>query len=292
MPTPRTPAPTRRRSATRPAPRATTTSSRSPRLTAARPRPWSTTTPFSDWKSLFGPIMPDHIAKANGGDQTKAQLAAATTYFSKTVPTWSSGPYVISKFEKNTAVTEVPNPKWYGDTPPGYKTLVFRILTDATTEAPALKSGEVQAINPQPEIDLVKAVQSQKGVLYHIGSGLIWEHFDLNLKNKALQNAAVRNAHLHRGQPQGADRAHHRPVRPERQVDGQPHVRPRSEGLPGQPARWPGLGRRRGGHQAAHRRPATRSAAASSCSLTARPSRRSPVATRWATRSGRTRWPS
>jgi peptide/nickel transport system substrate-binding protein len=151
-------------------------------------------TPFSDWKSLFGPIMPDHIAKANGGDQTKAQLSAATTYFSKTVPTWSSGPYLISKFEKNTAVTEVPNPKWYGKTPPGYKTVVFRILTDATTEAPALKSGEVQAINPQPEIDLVKAVQGQKGVLYHIGSGLIWEHFDLNLKNKALQNVAVRQA--------------------------------------------------------------------------------------------------
>jgi peptide/nickel transport system substrate-binding protein len=151
-------------------------------------------TPFSDWKSLFGPIMPDHIAKANGGDTTKAELSAATTYFSKTVPTWSAGPYLISKFEKNTAVTEVPNTKWYGAKPAGYKTLVFRILTDATTEPPALQSGEVQAIYPQPEIDLVKTIQGQKGVVYNIGSGLIWEHFDLNLKNKALDNVALRNA--------------------------------------------------------------------------------------------------
>jgi peptide/nickel transport system substrate-binding protein len=155
-------------------------------------------TPFSDWKSLFGPIMPAHIAAAHGGGPggtgTKAQLSAVTTFFSTTVPTWSAGPYLISKFQKNTAVTEVPNPKWFGAAGPNFDTLVFRILTDATTEAPALASGEVQAINPQPEIDLVKQVQSQKGVLYHIGAGLIWEHFDLNLKNKALQDKVVRNA--------------------------------------------------------------------------------------------------
>ena len=151
-------------------------------------------TPFSDWKSLFGPIMPDHIAKAHGGDSTKAELSAATTYFSQTVPSWSGGPYLITKFQKNTAVTEVPNPKWFGASKPGFATLVFRIITDATTEAPALQSGEVQAINPQPEVDLVKSVQSQKGVVYHIGAGLIWEHFDFNLKNEVLQNKAVRLA--------------------------------------------------------------------------------------------------
>ena len=151
-------------------------------------------TPFSDWKSLFGPIMPDYIAKANGGDSTKAELSAATTYFSKTVPTWSGGPYLITKFQKATAVTEVPNTKWAGASKPGFATLVFRIITDATTEAPALQSGEVQAINPQPEVDLIKSVQSQKGVVYHEGAGLVWEHFDLNLKNKALQNKQVRLA--------------------------------------------------------------------------------------------------
>jgi peptide/nickel transport system substrate-binding protein len=156
-------------------------------------------TPFSDWKSLFGPIMPAHIAEQHGGGTspataTKAQLSAATTFFSTTVPTWSAGPYLISKFQKATAVTEVPNPKWAGAAGPNFDTLVFRILTDATTEAPALASGEVKAINPQPEIDLVKQVQSQKGVLYHIGAGLVWEHFDLNLANPALKDAVVRNA--------------------------------------------------------------------------------------------------
>ena len=155
-------------------------------------------TPFTDWKSLFGPVMPAHIAEKNGGGPggtgTKAQLSAVTTYFSKTVPTWSGGPYIISAFQNKTAVTEKPNPKWFGKSGPGFDTLVFRILTDATTEAPALANGEVQAINPQPEVDLVKNVQSIKGVLYHIGAGLIWEHIDLNLKNKALQDKVLRNA--------------------------------------------------------------------------------------------------
>jgi peptide/nickel transport system substrate-binding protein len=155
-------------------------------------------TPFTDWKSLFGPVLPAHIAEKNGGAAggmgTKAQLSAVTTYFSKTVPTWSAGPYVISNFQSNVAVTEKPNPKWFGKSGPNFDTLVFRILTDATAEAPALANNEVQAINPQPEVDLVKSVQSQKGVLYHIGAGLIWEHFDLNLKNKALQDKVLRNA--------------------------------------------------------------------------------------------------
>lgn len=155
-------------------------------------------TPFTDWKSLFGPVMPAHIAEKNGGGPggtgTKAQLSAVTTYFSKTVPTWSAGPYVISNFQPKTAVTEKPNPKWFGKSGPNFDTLVFRILTDATAEAPALANGEVQAINPQPEVDLVKSVQSLKGVLYHIGAGLIWEHIDLNLKNKALQDKVLRNA--------------------------------------------------------------------------------------------------
>ncbi|MDX6201815.1 MAG: glutathione transport system substrate-binding protein [Frankiales bacterium] len=150
--------------------------------------------PFSDWKSLFGPIYPAHIGDQHGDEASKAGLSKITTYFSNTVPTWSAGPYVISKFEKNTAVTEVPNPKWFGAAGPNFDTLVFRIITDATQETPALQSGEVNAINPQPEVDLVKSVQSQKGVLYHIGGGLIWEHFDFNLKNPSLQDVTVRTA--------------------------------------------------------------------------------------------------
>jgi peptide/nickel transport system substrate-binding protein len=151
-------------------------------------------TPFSDWKSLFGPIYPAHIGDQHGSEATKAGLSAITTYFSNTVPTWSAGPYVISKFQKTTAVTEVPNPKWFGSSGPFFDTLVFRIITDATQETPALASGEVNAINPQPEVDLVKSVQALKGVLYHIGGGLIWEHFDFNLKNTSLQDVVVRTA--------------------------------------------------------------------------------------------------
>jgi len=149
--------------------------------------------PFSDWKSLFGPIMPAHIGDKHGSETTKAGLSAITTYFSTTVPNWSAGPYIITKFQKNTAVTEVPNTKWWGGGA-NFDTLVFRIITDATQEVPALKNGEVNAINPQPEVDLVKSTQQLKGIIYHIGAGLIWEHFDLNLKNTALKDPVVRQA--------------------------------------------------------------------------------------------------
>ena len=83
---------------------------------------------------------------------------------------------------------------------------------------------------------------------YHIGAGLVWEHFDLNLHNKALQDKTVRLAMF-----TALDRAAliKRTVGqfdPGVKTDGQPHVRPRSGRLRQQHPIRTGYGRRRSGH--------------------------------------------
>jgi peptide/nickel transport system substrate-binding protein len=150
--------------------------------------------PFADWQSMFGLLMPEHIAAQHGYDGTAAGIEASFQWFDKNVPTWSGGPMVISDYKKDVSITEKPNPKWYGKTKSSLDSLVFRIITDQTQEAPALQNSEVDAIYPQPNTDLLRQVKAMQNVQYFIGKGLIWEHYNLNTKNKFLSDKALRTA--------------------------------------------------------------------------------------------------
>ncbi|GAA1816876.1 ABC transporter family substrate-binding protein [Planosporangium flavigriseum] len=146
-------------------------------------------TPFTDWKQPFGPILPAHIAKQHG------DLATSWKWFGATVPNYSAGAYKISDYKKDTSVTLVPNPRWYGKVKPSLDTLVYRIITDQAQAVPALQNNEVQAIYPQPSQDIVNQVKAlAPNVQYTLGKGLNWEHIDLNLKNKFLADKTLRQA--------------------------------------------------------------------------------------------------
>ena len=144
--------------------------------------------PYADWKGPFGDMYPAHIAKQHG------DLAASWKWFTDNPLPVSAGPYIISAQDKNTSVTETPNPKWYGKEKPKLDKLVFRIITDQTQEVPALQNNEVQVIYPQPNPDIVSQVKQIQGVQYMLGKGLTWEHVDLNLKNSALADVKLRQA--------------------------------------------------------------------------------------------------
>lgn len=150
--------------------------------------------PFADWQSMFGTMMPAHVAQQHGYDGTAAGTQASFQWFDKNVPDWSGGPMLITGYSKNQSITEKPNPKWYGATKSTLDSLIFRIITDQTQEAPALQNSEVDAIYPQPNTDLLQQVNSMQNVQYWIGKGLIWEHFNLNEKNEFLKDQALRTA--------------------------------------------------------------------------------------------------
>jgi peptide/nickel transport system substrate-binding protein len=154
--------------------------------------------PYSDWKQLFGagyPLYPAHVgekaAGAKVGDaasMTAAQMARSWVYFGKTPPSKyaTAGPYKMQDWTDNDHATFVPDPKWWGKTKPTLDRLVFKVITDATQEPIALRNNEVQAIYPQPEVDLVKQLKDIPKITYTISNGLNWEHFDLNLHNPVL----------------------------------------------------------------------------------------------------------
>lgn len=150
--------------------------------------------PFADWKSMFSSLMPAHIAKEHGYNGTSAGTNASFQWFDKNAPTWSGGPLIMTKYVKNTSATLVPNQKWYGQTKSALNQIIFRMITDQTAEAPALQNGEVDALYPQPNADLLNAVQGISGTQFYIGKGLIWEHYNLNEKNQFLKDHTLRQA--------------------------------------------------------------------------------------------------
>lgn len=152
--------------------------------------------PFADWKQNWGSggaMYPAHIAAEHGDLDTPKGLASSFKWFDENIPTYSAGPYKVDKFVKNQSVTLVPNDKFWGQKPV-LDRVVFRIITDATQEPTALQNNEVQVIYPQPEVDLVEQVSNMPDVSYNIGTGLLWEHYDLNLESKALKDKALRQA--------------------------------------------------------------------------------------------------
>lgn len=165
---------------------------------------WKKGKSFPDWQGLFWNMLPAHIAAQNGyvaGTKTAANgtvssvnpagLLKSWTAFGTTVPTWSDGPYKITSANKaGTTIVEVPNPKWYG-TAPNISKLIFSQVSGGTgsidAEATALQNNELQAIYPQPSVDLINELKSMGStVKYKVNSGLDFEHLDFNLANQTL----------------------------------------------------------------------------------------------------------
>jgi peptide/nickel transport system substrate-binding protein len=151
-------------------------------------------TAYADWESMFGALLPAHIAAQHGGTSSAAGLNASFQYFDKTVPNYSGGPMKISGYSKDQSITEVPNTKWYGATKSSLDKLVFRIITDQTQEVPALQNNEVQVLYSQPNAALVQQANQVQNVSTYVGKGLQWEHLEFNEKNKFLADKTLRTA--------------------------------------------------------------------------------------------------
>jgi peptide/nickel transport system substrate-binding protein len=139
---------------------------------------------FPDWKSLFSPLYPAHVAEEHGGGE------ASFAWFSANPPTISGGPFEVQSVSADqTSVTLQRNAKYYG-AQPKLDQVVFRVITDSRQEPTALQNREVDGIYPQPEVGLVTQLKDMGSkISYKIDSGLSFEHIDFNLKNAALGNA-------------------------------------------------------------------------------------------------------
>lgn len=142
-------------------------------------------TPFADWRSLFGDLVPAH------------EVAAGTSWnsgFNDPTKVLSGSWYEISKYTENQSLVLTRNPQYWG-TPGNLDTITFQIFNGDTQAAPALQNGEVQLISPlQTDLSIVQQVKQIPAITTKIYGGLEFQHIDFNQSDPYLALLPVRQA--------------------------------------------------------------------------------------------------
>jgi len=143
-------------------------------------------TPFGDWKSMFSPMIPAHIASKVGFNTGFQNFGPAVQV--------SGGPYEIQSYAQGQTLVEVPNPHYWG-VPAKLSKEIFRFILDDTQIPPAMQNGEVNLANPLAASVAFKAgVSSIPNTTTVVIPGLEFQHIDFNQANPYLALANVRHA--------------------------------------------------------------------------------------------------
>ncbi len=105
---------------------------------------------YAGWRSLFSVsgVLPAHLLE--GKDRAAIM---------KNGYTFSGGPWKISAWQKGTSVTLVPNDRYWGEKPKLDK-VTFSFLPDTSAAFQALKSGQVDALYPSPQLDAINQIKA------------------------------------------------------------------------------------------------------------------------------------
>jgi peptide/nickel transport system substrate-binding protein len=141
---------------------------------------------FADWENLVSTgVFAAHIVKGKDMNQT----------FLNSVPV-SSGPWMFDSFQKGVQITVKKNPRFKAGKPMKLDRLVFRYILDTNARFQALKAGEGQTMDPQPQLQIADFMKDSNFVV-DTKVGYTYEHIDIEFGPKghaALKQPYVRQA--------------------------------------------------------------------------------------------------
>lgn len=168
--------------------------------------------PYADWEALFGGFMPAHVVEKQTGvaDFVASAEAGNADDMAKVAEFWnngwvfspgqlpaeelipSAGPYKLSSWQTGQSLTLVANDKYWGE-PPKSSTVVIRFVSQ-DGQPQALQNGEVQAIDPQPNVDFLDQLRNANNIELFEGEQLTFEHLDLNFASPVMKEKKAREA--------------------------------------------------------------------------------------------------
>jgi peptide/nickel transport system substrate-binding protein len=143
--------------------------------------------PFAAWQSLWGRILPSH----SGGGIDAGNFDQSW----RNGPPIANGPFRLATWDRGNSMTLVRNNAYWGKRSQ-VNSIVFRFIPDTNTQFQAMRGGEVQIINPQPQQQIVD-IRKQSNINVQQGSQFAWEHVDFQLGaggHPALKKKFVREA--------------------------------------------------------------------------------------------------
>jgi peptide/nickel transport system substrate-binding protein len=143
-------------------------------------------TRYADWESLVsaGPYPAHFIQGKNMNEQ-----------FLNSIPL-SSGPWRFTSWQKGVQLTVSKNPRFRAGPQMKLDRLVFRYILDTNARFQALKSGEGQVMEPQPQLQIADFLKDSNFAVDR-KIGYAWEHIDIQFGPKghpALKLPYVRQA--------------------------------------------------------------------------------------------------
>jgi peptide/nickel transport system substrate-binding protein len=130
---------------------------------------------FAAWRGLFNYVLPQHALQ--GTDMLTVWNDCICNPKKGNTPI-SNGPFLLTRFDRGAGITLTKNRRgWYGK-PAKLDSIVFRFITNTNSEIQAIRSGEVDAIYPQPQLALAD-LRNQSGLRVVTHLGLQWEHIQI-----------------------------------------------------------------------------------------------------------------
>jgi|SwirhirootsSR3_FD_contig_81_2072871_length_1825_multi_5_in_0_out_0_2 peptide/nickel transport system substrate-binding protein len=141
---------------------------------------------YADWEALVsGGVYAAHVIAGKDMNQM----------FLNDIPV-SDGPWKFSSWQKGVQITVVKNNNFTAGPKMKIDRLVFRYILDTNARFQALKAGEGQVMEPQPQLQIADFLKDRKFVVDR-KIGFAWEHIDIEFGNQghpALKKQFVRQA--------------------------------------------------------------------------------------------------
>ena len=135
---------------------------------------------YAPWRELFNHVLPRHVLAAAGiraFDNAVANPATGQPI--------GSGPYLVESFVRGDAITLVRNPLWWGPHAPYVDRIVIRFYPDTNAQFAAIRSGEIELLQPQPQLQIADARRDPDLVVDAARGGSL-EHLDFNVSPSTM----------------------------------------------------------------------------------------------------------
>jgi peptide/nickel transport system substrate-binding protein len=130
---------------------------------------------YAAWRDLFNYVLPQHALQ--GTDMLTVWNDCICNPKKGNAPI-GDGPFLLTRFDRGSGITLSRNPRpWFGKRAK-LDSIVFRFITNTNSEIQAIRSGEVDAIYPQPQLALAD-LRSQAGLRVVTHVGLQYEHIEI-----------------------------------------------------------------------------------------------------------------
>jgi peptide/nickel transport system substrate-binding protein len=130
---------------------------------------------YPAWKDLFPLILPQHVLA--GTDLSKdwmSEIANPATH-----EPIGSGPFLVTNWNRGSALTLQRNTRWWGPRAPYLDSIVFKTISDLNVELDALTAGQVDVIDPTTTT-AVASIRTAPGVALEEGLDNFKELLSIN----------------------------------------------------------------------------------------------------------------